>query len=310
VNVRRLHRITLAWIFIVFASATTARTAPEPEFSLKKTVEEVRLSLVATDKNHQYVKDLSPTELAVVDNEVVVRSFRSFGRAQQGRLRLVILLDTSESAAPSLRAQFESVSRFVHDSRWQADDSVTMIAFDAKADVLCDGDCATASIASKFSSMHASGLTAIYDAVVKGAGILAADADPDTRSAIILFSDGRDTFSNRGTSEAIAAAHRVEAPIYTVDITTKRFDEEGAQTLKRLAVSTGGLELSIADGAPKILTDVLGDLRSRFVLTYVPPSRTEGEHIVRILPTRNQGLKFRSRGSYVYRAGTDNPRGF
>jgi VWFA-related protein len=310
VNVRRAHRISLAWILIVFASATIARTAPEPEFSLKKTVEEVRLSLVVTDKNHQYVKDLSPTELAVVDNEVVVRSFRSFNRAQEGRLRLVILLDVSESAAPSLRKQFDSVLKFVHDARWQAGDSVTVIAFDTKDNVLCDRDCATASIENRLSSIRASGQTAIYDAIVNGAGMLESDADPDARSAIILFSDGRDTFSNRGRSDAIAAAHRIEAPIYTVDITSKRFSEDGADVLRRLAVSTGGLEFSITDGVPNVLSNVLDDLRSRFVLTYVPPSRSEGEHMVRILPTRNLGLNFRSRGSYVYRASTDNSRGF
>ena len=84
-------------------------------------------------------------------------------------------------------------------------------------------------------SVDAKAGTALYDAVVLGANQLRSD----TRAgrAIVVVTDGADVSSSHTLADAVTAAQRAHAAVYTIGIAGPDFD--GA-TLRRLALDTGG----------------------------------------------------------------------
>lgn len=82
-----------------------------------------------------------------------------------------------------------------------------------------------------------------------------------------------------------------------------REQSRGKATLQRIAEDSGGRCLPISGGAVTILNSVVEDLHSARVVTYLAPKSGSDFHSVRILPTHNLNLQFRSRRGY-YRSGS------
>ena len=59
------------------------------------------------------------------------------------------------------------------------------------------------------------------------------------------------------------------------------------------------------DGAAKILANIIDDLHSAQVVTYVPPPSDQSFHSVLILPTHKLNLQFRCRRGYYNPASLD-----
>ncbi len=123
--------------------------------------------------------------------------------------------------------------------------------------------------------------------------------DPASRPAIILFSDGMDTISINSAWDALHEAQELEAPIYALNSRPRKSAPgEGDATLDYLTANTGGLSFGPEQDKEKALNLVLDDLRSGYVLTYQLPAQRSGQHSVRLLPTRDPRLQFRSRRGY------------
>jgi len=73
---------------------------------------------------------------------------------------------------------------------------------------------------------------------------------------------------------------------------------KGDQVMDYLAEGTGGLSFGCKQNVMAVLRTVLDDLHSGYVLTYQLPEQTRGQHSVRIVPTSNPRLQFRSRLAY------------
>ena len=84
-------------LILVLAPAATTAERQEP-YSFKVDVHEVQLSFVATDQHNRDVDQLTPADIAVVDNGTVIRRFRSLSGHPQGNLDALVLIDASESA--------------------------------------------------------------------------------------------------------------------------------------------------------------------------------------------------------------------
>src|ERR1700686_1247874 len=79
----------------------------------RSTVSEVRVTFFATDENNHPLATLTRTDFAIVDNERVVRNFRSFTHSDETSLDVVALVDMSESVAPRLRVALTDVLQLV-----------------------------------------------------------------------------------------------------------------------------------------------------------------------------------------------------
>lgn len=271
-------------------------------------VSEVRIVFFAEDDNNRIVQDLRRDDFALVDDERVIRDFRSFTRSPLSKLDVVVLLDSSDSVLPHFRQETANVLNLISQLPWSPEDNVSVLSFgDTEVRSICSGDCRRSFTPEEVASLPSGGATPLFDALQVAANSLIERRQPDVWPVIILFSDGDDTVSKSSFRDAADKIAASGAQVYTVDVSNPRQPSNGTGMLRWLADDSGGRCFRIADGAVIIFNDVLNDLHSARVVTYAPPLSGSNFHSIRILPTHNLSLKFRCRRGY-YRRSSSAPQ--
>jgi VWFA-related protein len=288
-----------------FVAAQSAASCYHESSSLiyHHSVSEVRLVFFPTDERNRPVSDLQKNDFAVVDDDNVIRDFRSFARADLINLDVVVLMDSSQSVLPRLPHEVADVQHLISQWPWRAGDKVSVLSFSGmQTRLICSEDCRSSFSAERIDSSSQGGATPLFDALKKAAGILHARAQPDVWRVIILFSDGDDTISVTSLKEALGAVQSSEAQVYAVDNSVAG-SSNGSAILQKIARESGGRYLRLSDGAVHVFNSVIDDLHSARVVTYALPLAAADFHSIRILPTHNAKLQFRCRSGYYKRAG-------
>ena len=266
-------------------------------------VSEVRLVFFATDEHHHAVPDLQKTDFAVVDDERVIRDFRSFTRPAAIKLDVIVLFDSSDSVLPHFKQEITEVLQLVSRWPWGAEDNVSVLSFSGtEAHPVCSGDCRSSFTAERVASLPTGGSTPLFDALDTAASLLSKRRQPDVWPVIALFSDGDDTISKASFKRAMEKMLASEAQVYTIDVGNPGQPSNGAAMLQEIADESGGRYVRIREGAARIFTDVIDDLHSARVVTYLLPESGSDFHSTRILPTHNLNWQFRCRRGYYYRS--------
>lgn len=264
-------------------------------------VSEVRIPFFATDELNRSVDTVKEEEVAVVDNGLVVRKFRSFSRSDETALDLVAVVDVSESVAPRFRAGMQDVMQLVSQSQPVSDDSISVLSFGGVLPaVICSGNCRGSAAESRLLALHAAGATPLFDALAFGADFISHRRTPGVKPVLILFSDGDDTVSRTSADEALEAVTASNALIYTVDLGDPDNPSGRSSILRQLSEATGGRYFPTRESAANVLKVVIDDLHASYVLTYQLPNHRVGFHSVRVLPTHNLNLRFHCRNGYYY----------
>jgi VWFA-related protein len=296
----------------LFADDTNDSSGPPTYHS---TVSEVRVTFFATDENNHPLETLTKSDFAVVDNERVVRNFRSFTHSDETSLDLVVLVDLSESVASRVRVAISDVLQLVAREQSIPDDNIAVLSFGGASGgtsggtfgglrpaILCSSGCRAPDSTSKLLAVKSGGTTPLFDALIFAADFISHHRRAGVRPVMILFSDGDDTISLHSPREALQAVLDEGALIYSVDM--GKDQTSGTMFLRRVSEATGGryfsLRFSQHDSAATVLNAVLEDLRASYVVTYDLPSHQAGFHSLRLLPTHNLNLTFHSRNGYEY----------
>jgi VWFA-related protein len=288
-------------LFVAVALSSISLYAADDEgYTIRSSASEVRLAFAASDRQGKVIRSLLPADVAVADNGTIIRHFRSFRAAAESSVDLVILLDASDSVASQIPAEIAEVKSFVENSQWGERDRVSILSFGGvRPTLLCARNCKTQIAQTRLNSLRANGATPLYDALYEAAEILKKDRDPESRPAMILFSDGLDTISIHGIPDVTEVAQNLQSAIYSINSRPKKaIADRGDAILDYLAGSTGGLSFPPGPDVSEVLRMVLADLHSGYVLTYELPEQTTGQRSVRILPTSDPRLQFRSRQAY------------
>jgi VWFA-related protein len=299
-RMRMRHGLVIPLLLCLFSSAP-ARAAENGEAVFRADANEVRITFAVSDRSGHVVHSLKSSDVAVVDNEWIIRHFRSFRPATETALDLVLLLDASDSVESELGDEIKKARRFLKDAAKANRDRVSILIFGGmNPRLLCLRNCLDEVSPKKLKHLEPSGLTPLYDALMVAARILRKQRDPEVRPAMVLFSDGRDTISVHSLRTTLRTAQALAAPIYTVNVCSDECaSADGNAVLAHLAYDTGGLNFDRRQHVSEVLRRVLDDLHSGYVLTYAPPERRSGMHSVRLLPTRDASLRFRSRRAYL-----------
>jgi len=305
---RSFALVPLVISFVFFAAAAD----DSPTATYHTNTSEVRVAFFATDENNHALATLTTSDFAVVDNERVVRNFRSFTHSDETSLDVVVLVDLSESVAPRVRVAISDVLQLVAREQSIPDDNLAVLSFGGASGgnsggglrpaILCSSSCRASDSASKLLAVKSGGTTPLFDALVFAADFISHHRRAAVRPVMILFSDGDDTISMHSPREALQAVQDEGALIYSVDM--GKDQTSGTTFLRRVSEATGGryfsLRSSHQDGAATVLNAVLEDLRASYVVTYDLPSYQAGFHSLRLLPTHNLNLTFHSRNGYDY----------
>jgi len=287
---------------LLFCAGISPATAGGPaDFTYRTNASEVRLNFSALDQNHHGVATLQASDFAVVDKDVIVRNFESFIRSDWTRLEIAILVDTSESVTPRFRQEMADSLNLVSKTVGTPDENLSIFSFDGvQPAMLCAGDCRASRAAERLPAARAGALTPLFDTILFAAEFLSQHGDGRAQKVVIVFSDGIDTISRTSLDDAINASLRSEIQLDCVDLNKPAHASQGAAVLRSLASATGGRYFPPADAATHALNAILEDFRASYAVTYRLPSHASGFHEVRILPTHNLSLQFRSRSGYYY----------
>src|SRR6185369_1421515 len=203
------------FLFLLTLLFITALTAfAQDDDVIRTNTENVVLNVTVTDKTGQYVKGLKPSDFKVYEDGVEVKPemFASFS-LQESPYAAVVLLDSSGSMEARFTLARSAAIRFLDGLR--EEDVAAVYSFDSKVERVQEFS-GGRDLAPMAYGIRAQGMTTLNDAIVEAARTLA--DRPENRKAIIVLSDGMDTFSKASSDKAVESALAIGASIYAVDM--------------------------------------------------------------------------------------------
>ena len=287
-------------VLLLLGSGLAAAPADPPDLTYRTHAHEVRLAFSVTDQNNHGVATLQPGDFAVVDTDFIVRNFQSFTHSDSTKLEIAILADGSQSMAPRFRQEVSDLVDLVAQSAGIPEKNLSTFSFSgSQPKLLCAADCRTSHAAEQLPPPGNGDLTPLFDSVVSASDFLSQHADRDAQKILIVLSDGQDTVSRNSLKDAADRALQHSVQIYCVDF-SRTPSSQGSAVLYHLAATTGGRSFAGLDAASRAINLILEDFKASYVVTYKLPSSRSGFHSLRILPTHNSNLKFRSRSGYYF----------
>jgi Ca-activated chloride channel family protein len=150
--------------------------------------------------------------------------------------------------------------------------------------------------------------TAFFDTVVEAARYLGKTAEPGSRRAVVVISDGEDTLSeNYVLGDALRELQRADCLFYSINpsgpsIRLNKINMKGQDGMVRLASATGGaafLPDSLED-LDRVFRQITAELQAQYLLGYYSTDeRTDGAFrriTVRVL--KRPDLRVRARQGY------------
>lgn len=268
---------------LVASSAFVASVAA-PTLTIRKRVEEVRISFQASDRRGLPVLNLPPASISVFDNGVAVARVSGLRTASDLPLSVAIMVDTSDSVARDLLSEQKATSALLAGLMHANDDRVLLVGFRENVETVRPMTADPKELIAAVRELKAGGLTALYDALVATSARLVATDSSASRRAIILLTDGDDTDSRYELRDAMAAAVLNDVAIYSITLRGKHASSDGEKTLRLLADATGGrmYMLRHAEELSHAVQEIERDLRTQYFVTYQPVNDGQRFHVVNV----------------------------
>lgn len=255
----------------VILSGSNESSAQQDDDVVRVNTELVVLNVTVTDKAGEYVPGLRLSDFKVYEDgrEVPITVISNFG-VHESPFASVVLLDTSGSMESRLSLGRSAVIRFLDGLR--PEDVAAVYKFDYKIEQVQDFSSGR-DLAPMAFAIKARGMTTLYDAILEAVNALT--ARQESRKAIVVLSDGMDTYSKTSSSKALEAAMAIGASIYTVDMSandTGGRNVQSALVLKSFAEKSGGRFVA-TPGGPSLrdaFASIARELGHQYTISYRP----------------------------------------
>ncbi|HUR99072.1 MAG TPA: VWA domain-containing protein [Pyrinomonadaceae bacterium] len=277
----------------------------EEDAVVKVETESVNVLFTAQDRNRKLILTLKPEDIRILENgqpQVV----STFSRQIDLPLSLAILIDTSASQERTLPEEKSAAISFLESVIRPEKDEVSVISFTGESTleqgmtaniqrlrraiervafippsgylgggVVTNGGRTPGTPPISGTNQQIQGSTAIWDSIWITSSDVLGPAPERTRRAIILLSDGYDTFSKKKLDEAVQAAQRAEAVIYSVGIGDNFYDGVDEGSLKKISERTGGRAYFPRDENElrQAFKQIQDEMRSQYLVAYEPTNR-------------------------------------
>ncbi len=246
-------------------------SAQQDDDVVRVNTELVVLNVTVTDKAGEYVPGLRLSDFKVYEDgkELPITVISNFG-VHKSPFASVVLLDTSGSMESRLSLGRSAVIRFLDGLR--PEDVAAVYKFDYKIEQVQDFSSGR-DLAPMAFAIKARGMTTLYDAILEAVNALT--ARQEARKAIVVLSDGMDTYSKTSSSRALEAAMAIGASIYTVDMSahdTGGRNVQSAMVLKSFAEKSGGRFVA-TPGGPSLrdaFASIARELGHQYTISYRP----------------------------------------
>src|SRR5258706_7121944 len=244
-------------------------------------VRRVRLPITVTDKKGKLITGLTQGDFLVLEDRVP-QQIDSFTSEENNNLPLYVgvLMDTSPSTAGNLKFEQESAMNFIQTVVRPRKDRVLFATFDDQVTLRQDfTDRLELLDRAVFASKATGKQTALYDAIWQFCDEKMRSAQG--RRALVVITDGDDTYSRAGINDAIDIAQRTETTIFAIStkaglsgsvpgVEAGTVKDKGDRDLERLCDETGGAAFFTGDmlALERSFTKIARELRSQYLITY------------------------------------------
>ncbi|HYW72409.1 MAG TPA: VWA domain-containing protein [Pyrinomonadaceae bacterium] len=303
-------------------STPAASPSPTPEGQERVTVStrRVRLPITVMDKKGQFVSGLTQSDFQVLEDRVP-QQIDSFTNEQDNNLPLYVgvLMDTSPSTAGKLKFEQESAMNFIQTVVRPRRDRVLFATFDDQITLRQDfTDRLELLDRAVFAVKKTGEKTALYDAIWQFCDEKMRSAQG--RRALVVITDGDDTYSRADINDAIDIAQRTETTIFAIStkaglsstvpgVESGTIKDHGDKGLERLCDETGGMAFFTGDmlALERSFTKIANELRSQYLITYRPSNdRYDGNYRKVEVKLTNTGDKYKLRTKRGYKAIADS----
>jgi Ca-activated chloride channel homolog len=264
---------------------------------LRVTTNLVSIPVSVMDRDGRYIFDLRREDFRIYENGTE-QQISHFSSVEQP-FSVILLMDTSSSTISYLDQIRAAANVFIGQLR--AGDSVLPITFDGLMHPLLytrTSDRASLSAAlEKMRSDEGNNGTRLYDAVDFAYQTLRRIPG---RKAVILFTDGEDTWSKATLKSTLRDATELDALVYTIHYGST---SPPTNYLSSLAEKTGGRFYQATDieMIKQAFSAVAEELRRQYSLGYYPKkSARRGEEREIKVKVNRPGVGIRTRKSYIY----------
>lgn len=297
---------------------------PSPETGQERpeiiNIRRVRLPITVTDKKGQFIPGLSQSDFLVLEDKVP-QQVESFTSEQNNNLPLYVgvLMDTSPSTAGKLKFEQESAMNFIQTVVRPRKDRVLFATFDDQVTLRQDfTDRLELLDRAVFAVKKTGEKTALYDAIWQFCDEKMRSAQG--RRALVVITDGDDTFSRADINDAIDIAQRTETTIFAIStkaglsgtvpgVEAGQIQDHGDKGLERLCEETGGIAFFTGDmlALERSFTKIARELRSQYLITYRPTNdRYDGSYRKVEVKLTNANDKYKLRTKRGYKAVSDS----
>jgi Ca-activated chloride channel homolog len=282
------------------------------------TIRLVRLPISVVDKKGQPVAGLSAGDFQIYEDKQPVKFDLLAEAAELERLPVYVgvLMDTSSSTAGKLKFEKEAAANFVHTVARLRKDKVAFLTFDHEVNLRQDFTDKLDLLDKAINAVNKPGSqTSLYDAIwifcnEKMRNVGAA------RRALVVITDGDDTYSRATLKEAIDIAQRTETVIFAIStkggfsgsavpgVEAQTVKDGGDKDLVKLCEETGGRAFFTGDmlALERSFSTIAKEIRSQYIATYRPSNDKYDGSYRRIevkLSTDRDGLKVRAKRGYL-----------
>src|SRR6266404_1442689 len=260
--------------------------------SVKIPIRRVRLPISVVDKKGQFVPGLTKEDFMILEDKVPqqIETF-SDDLSKTSPLYVAVLMDTSTSTAVKLKFEQESAMNFIQTVVRPRKDRVLFATFDDQVTLRQDFTDRLELLDRAVYAVKKTGeKTALYDAIWQFCDEKMRSAQG--RRALVIITDGDDTYSHADINDAIDIAQRTETTIFAIStkaglsgsvpgVEAGQVSDHGDKGLERLCDETGGMAFFTGDmlALERSFTKIARELRSQYLITYKPTNdRYDGSY--------------------------------
>ena len=296
-----MMRKSILFLFAILLLNALSVHAQDDDDVVRVNTDLVVLNMTVTDKAGQYVKALKKSDFKIYEDGVEVDPEKiAIFSLHESPYAAVVLLDSSGSMESRFSLARSAAIRFLDGLRLE--DVAAVYRFDSKVERVQEFS-GGRDLAPMAYGIRAKGMTTLNDAIVEAAKTLA--DRPEQRKAIVILSDGMDTYSKASGDKALESALAVGASIYAVDMSSLDVAgstrHQSAASLKNFAEKTGGRFVA-TPGGPEMrdaFTGIADELGHQYTIAYRPlNTKRDGNWRASEVKLSRSDLNVRTRKGY------------
>jgi len=280
----------------------------------------VRVPVTVLDKKGVPVTGLTRNDFSVLEDKRVVQ-FDFLGEIRELEklpIYIGVLMDTSGSTAGKLGFEKEAAKNFLYTVTRTRKDMAAFVTFDDEVRLRQDFTRNLDLLEKAIDSVKTPGTqTALFDAIwefcdQKMRGV------SSPRRALVVITDGDDTYSRARLEDAISIAQKTDTIIFAIStkggfigsavpgVEAGTVKDSGDKDLAKMAEETGGRSFYTGDmlALERAFKKIGEELRSQYLLTYRPEPPFDGGYR-RIEVKVNTGEKYKVNAKRGYTADRD-----